>query len=139
MATPLSSLTYAAVIKIIPLAIEWVLREGCVMTTTATTEMIWYAEAIINQLLAPLLRMEYVGAHVKALKRKLHQSINFLATKSIFATGRLKAFEAYDQYAWNAVNFKCFGRLNKILTPVAIPFVVLVECLRLLKVIKAMA
>ena len=40
MATPLSSLTYAAVIEIIPLAIEWVLREGCVMTTTATTEMI---------------------------------------------------------------------------------------------------
>ena len=83
--------------------------------------------------------MEYVGAHVKALKREIHESINFLTTESIFATGRLKTFEAYDQYAWNTVNFKCFGRLNKILTPVAIPFVVLVECLRLLEVIKAMA
>ena len=83
--------------------------------------------------------MEYIGAHVKALKREIHQSINFLATKSIFATGRLKAFEANDQYAWNAVNFKCFGCLNKLLTPVAIPFVVLVERLRLLEVIKAMA
>ena len=105
MTTPLSSLTYAAVIKIVPLAIEWVFRKGCVMTTTATTEMIWYAEAIINQLLALLLRMENIGAHVKALKREIHQSINFLATKSIFATGWLKALEAYDQYAWNAVNF----------------------------------
>ena len=73
--------------------------------------------------------MEYIGTHVKALKREFYEGVNFLATESILASGSLKAFEAYDKYAWNAVDFKSFSRLNKVLTPVAIPFVVLVECL----------
>ena len=72
MSTPLSSLTYAAVIKIVPLAIEWVLRKGCVMSATATTEMIRYAKAVVDQFLSPLLWMEYIGTHVKALKREFY-------------------------------------------------------------------
>ena len=96
MATPLPSLTYAAVIKIIPLTIDWVLREGCVVAATATSEMIRYTKAIVNQFLVFLLWIEYIGTHVKAFKREFYQSINFLATESIFATGRLKAFKAYD-------------------------------------------
>ena len=71
--------------------------------------------------------MEYIGTHVKALEREIHKGVNFLATKSILASGSLEAFEAYDQYAWNTVDFKCFGRLNKVLTLVAIPLVVLIE------------
>ena len=40
--------------------------------------------------------MEYIGTHVKALKREFYEGVNFLATESILASGSLEAFEAYD-------------------------------------------
>ena len=82
--------------------------------------------------------MEYVGAHVKALEREIHQSINFLSTESILAARGLEAFEADNKDARHTVNLERFSRLNKILTPVTVPLVVFVERLRLLKVVKAM-
>ena len=138
MTTPLSSLTYAAVIKIVPLAIEWVLREGCVMATTAATEMVWDAKAVVDQAISIFLfRGENVRAHVKAFEWELYQGVQFLASEPILAPGSLKALQADYHDTGHAIYFKRLSSLNVLLALIAVPLVVLIERFWLLELLEA--
>lgn len=110
------------------------------MAKTNASEMIRDAVTIVDQVGGTfLLGHQYVRPHVETCQRELYQSIDLLTTtEPILISARLEALKANDHDARHTINLQRLSRLHVLLTLVAIPFVILVERLRLLEFLQAL-
>ena len=98
------------------------------MAETDGSEMIRDAEAVVEQALCLLLGVEDVGAQIEAFEWELDECVNFLtASKSISISRRLESLETDNQYSRHSVDLESLSGLDKLLTLIAVPLVVLIE------------
>jgi len=110
------------------------------MAKPNTSKMIRDTETIVEQVGGVfLLGHQYVRPHVETCQRKLYQSIDLLTTaEPILISARLEALETDYHDAGHTINLQRFRRLHVFLTLIAVPFVVLVQRLRLLELLQAL-
>lgn len=138
----LSDLRAVVVIEVVPIFVEVVLSVSRVVAATRVSIVVAHSETIVDHTL-PFFRTQHIRAHIKAFKGEPDHRIQLLSASAHHghvATRRLRLLEALksdDHHARQSVQFHSLGRVNVLLTLVAVPHVVIVERLLLLEFAQA--
>ena len=105
-------------IVLVPFAINEILREGSVVTTTKASPVIINGDEVVDLLLA-FLRFDDSCCEVKVIDWEVHKDVEFVPT----GAARTEALEMHDENIRCLPQLKLFRGSLVLLTPGAVPCV----------------